>query len=54
MENGTMHKLSAPLWAIAAALWVLAGAAVIGSMKISQAQSAIQHEIEALRRWTRP
>jgi|GEM_PF-3752984 len=52
-ERRVKGNLAAPLWAIAAALWVIAFAAILGAMKLGQAQAGLQSEIEKLRRWPR-
>lgn len=44
-EKPRPHSLAAPLWAIAAALWVLAVIGIVGTIKVYQMQESLRDEI---------
>jgi hypothetical protein len=44
-EKHRPQNLAAPLWTIAIALWVLAVAGIVGSIKVYQMQESLRQEI---------
>jgi hypothetical protein len=47
-EHRTAGNLSAPLWAIAVALWVIAIVGIVGATKVYQMQEGVQKQIDRI------
>ena len=45
-EKAHPQNITTPLWAMAAALWIIAVVAIVGSFKVYQMQESLRQEIE--------